>query len=147
METKNLSAKEAMEKAMSFSDIDSICKSIACNADKGLFKSHFIFLSEIDIRILEDLGYMVHKNMMNRFPFEVSWEPIKVTSDKLREQIGEVFIEWADNYFTPEKYDEQLTDNDLYELFYKQNSQNRRFWNLPKFKISLRVYRDWKTKL
>lgn len=147
MKEKFITAKEALEKAMSFSDIDSICKSIERNANKGLFKSHIIFLSEIDIRILEDLGYTVTKNIDEKFLYTVSWEPTKVISDKLREQIGEVFIEWADNYFTPDKSDEQLIDNDLYELFYKQNCLNRRVWDISRFKKSLRMYQEWKAKL
>lgn len=147
MEKNFITAQEANEKtANCYSNMEDVCKGIQRAAERGQYKCRFYFISDIDIPKLMALGYTVTTNINEKFPYTVSWKFPKLKPELL-EQLGDVFIKWADNYFAQEKSDEQLTDEDLYELFCKQHDPNREFQKMSIFKLRLQRYRDRKTKL
>lgn len=147
MKEKFITAAEALQMSNKASVMEKIMKTIVNTSKKGSKNITCIIHSDKDLGKLRELGYYVSESEHYKDYYKVSWEPTKVISDKLREQIGEVFIEWADNYFTPEKSGRQLVDNELYGLFYKQNCPNRKVWNMSRFKKKLRMYQYWKAKL
>lgn len=74
MENKLITAQDANEKAKDYSALNEICNSISCAAERGQYKSRFVFISDKDIAKLEVLGYTVTKDGEWKMPYTVSWE-------------------------------------------------------------------------
>lgn len=74
MKTNFITAQEANKKAKDFSALSDICSSISCAAERGQYKSRFVFIPDKDITKLEVLGYTVTKDSEEKLPYTVSWE-------------------------------------------------------------------------
>lgn len=144
MENKLFTAAEAREKALNYSDMENICSSIQASANRGLYRASFHLISETDLNELKKLGYYVHKTN-DKLPFVVSWYPQEIMKDKLRNEIGESFIEWADNYFSTERTDAQLIDIIMYDSYLRHSLIDKRSITVSRFKSKLEMYKNWKT--
>ncbi|MEL5895012.1 hypothetical protein AAE250_16155 [Bacteroides sp. GD17] len=74
MSVQFITAEEAREKAMNYSNVEEICSHIEMAAKRGLYKTRFIFISENDQDKLKELGYSITEDDDYKMPFIVSWK-------------------------------------------------------------------------
>lgn len=63
---------------------------------------------------------------------------------KLRQEIGEVLISWADEYFSSEEHMKRTPRKELYDAFINYDPAQRKFMSPTAFKDKLKKYCEWK---
>ena len=64
---------------------------------------------------------------------------------KLRQEMGETLISWADEYFSGEEHlNVRLPRKDLYDAFCQYDNQQRKFVSPTAFKKKFIMYCSWK---
>lgn len=63
---------------------------------------------------------------------------------KLRQEIGEMFISWADEYYSSDEHCRRTARKEVFENFCNYDKQNRNFISQTAFKTKLKKYCEWK---
>ena len=63
---------------------------------------------------------------------------------KLRQEIGETLISWADEYFSSEENHRRTPRKEIYDNFCNYDPQQRKFISATAFKDKLKKYCEWK---